>query len=392
MLVVGETSGIEATEAKVLGWLRDLPGPGIAIAQCGVPQGRRRSGRTSSRSARSNRGTGLTKVRSTAVDVVVITPQTLAVIEVKGPRKRVGGVLTCPENDAWSLPGIEGHPFYLAHGHHNPLRQVTAEAMDLKHFASTAVGHQVFVNAILMIVPFDGLPITADPGPWPKVDLVIGQAQLQARFERLARWPETNWSVPAVMTVLSGLGIGAVTPQILKAQGFPDSASATPLPPRPTPTATQFWSTRQELAAAEPDSVPAPTSDEWAVATDDVWYSAPAISVRPPKPTTPVDPPTRLRARRRWPLRVAAALVGVVVMWSIVDYGLSTRDGHESSGPVPETSHAPSPDLPPAPEPPHPAASATVSEVDPEPQPAPAREPAPTQRHSKCPFPFQTNC
>ncbi|MEU7631792.1 nuclease-related domain-containing protein [Nocardia sp. NPDC049220] len=195
MLVVrASRKSIPGTERQVIDWLRTDAIPGIAVSGCRIPS--RHRGRN----------------RSEEADLVVFTPQTVAVIEVKGIRKRVGGVLYSPVNGRWAMAGIVGDPVHVRASDTNPLDQASERMYDLKHvIEQVGDGQGAFVSALVTVMPIPGFPITLERGPIPmptgcEILLGAGPRELHEWFGRAARRREAPWTVERVFAVLAALG------------------------------------------------------------------------------------------------------------------------------------------------------------------------------------------
>lgn len=228
---------VPGTEARVLAALSGWDIPAVAVSGVHVPIDRNGS------------------AASAETDVLLILPCGAITLEVKGLRARVGGQLSCPVQGDWSIPGIAGDPVHSQSGG-NPLAQVGRVMFGFKRFAESTTGAKVFVDGVVMVVPWDGLPLTLAKGPVPMPtgrDVLIADptaAALRTWYERRARRREPSWTAERVAAVLDALGYTStnrdpdtrISVAELAALGFPStSASAWPDPapeyPVPTPAA-----------------------------------------------------------------------------------------------------------------------------------------------------------
>ncbi|WP_067891690.1 nuclease-related domain-containing protein [Nocardia vaccinii] len=217
MLVLnGDRGGIPSTEKIILDWLRawngaDMVG-GVAISGCYLTD--RRHGR-----------------RATETDLVVITPHTCVVVEVKGITLPVGGVMSCPANGPWSIPGVAGSPVHVRANDLNPLNQVREGTFNLKNLAKR-IGIDAFVSGLVLIVPHQGRSVTVATQDLPTgTDVLAGSAsELLAWFGKSGR-RAAAWTAEQAHALLTVLNFGeAVTIAELAAQGF-SAAQPADLPP-----------------------------------------------------------------------------------------------------------------------------------------------------------------
>ena len=229
MLIINAETGTPNTERQVLGFLQDYSSnPGVAISGLNIPDRHRR--------------------HSTEADIVVVTPFTAAVIEVKGILEPVGGTLSCGSNGRWSMPGISGDPVHVRALDNNPLRQVSDPMFDLKDLANELEpDRELFINGLVVVVPHPGTTVSLDKGVLPQGrDVLLGAdpAPLWKWLNRKAfQVREDPWTVELVIAVLAATGLSqARIPQeaahlraALIREGFPSEApAATPEPPADT--------------------------------------------------------------------------------------------------------------------------------------------------------------
>ncbi|MGX1762536.1 nuclease-related domain-containing protein [Nocardia brasiliensis] len=350
-----------ATERRVLGWLRNYSAPGIAIAGCNIPQ---RRGRT-----------------SYEADLVVITPETCAVIEVKGLTTDNGGQLNCPANGRWNIDNLPDDPVHVRKGDTSPLDQVTGRMYDLKHLTEQAGGQGLFIAGLVLVIPRNA-EVTLNKGPMPTGrDVLLGNnpAGLLGWLRAAARRREAPWTAELVVAVLKSLGITdtTISYEQLLAQGFPThrapdldpyrpdiAAPWEPLPPAAVyPTASEPTSTGRTV-------ITNPDLGRTDSRTDDYTDYIVPFAAQPAKHGGRTPARSALLA-----VAVFGALIGG--LWYITE-GRSS----EASDPAPTTNsiteQSPAPEQAPAPAP----ALEPVTEAPP-PPPAPA---------PKGCYPFQTNC
>ncbi|NKY52585.1 NERD domain-containing protein [Nocardia vermiculata] len=193
MLIINAETGKPRTERQVLEFLQDYgTNPGVAISGLNVPDQHRR--------------------RTTEADIVVFTPFTAAVIEVKGILEPSGGTLFCGSNGRWSLSGVTGDPVHVRAHDRNPLDQVSEPMFGLKNLARV-VGRDdtLFVNGLVVVVPHPGASVSLDKPPLPTGrDVLLGAepTPLWQWFNRKAfQVRDDPWTVELVIAVLAATGL-----------------------------------------------------------------------------------------------------------------------------------------------------------------------------------------
>ena len=373
MLVIADKLRSGA-EKRVVGWLRKWEGdfrvPGVAITNCFI------SGQE--------------------VDLVIITPYTTVVGEVKGVDPEVtGSVLQCTTNSRWRVPGIEGDPVSVRENDTTPYDQVRDGVFKLKG-AAGQVGGSAFVTGLVIVVPPRGstMRLEKKSAPPPGCDVLLCNTQnpLRAWFHRAHHRSAVVWTAEQAYAVIEALEYGdRTTIAELAEEGFPLDSSLPAVEPVRTPVAqaTPGLTPKPAVTALPPPATaptpptPAPSNPAGSVARE----SSPQVPAQqPPPPIPPAAPvaepaaetaPASVPARRRAHLQTAAAFAAIAVvgggLWLLAGGGgepapRETVDQRQISSVT---------GIPPAPPP---AAGAQV------PPPAPA--PPVTE---VC-FPFQPNC
>ncbi|MFE4460219.1 hypothetical protein ACFROC_22930 [Nocardia tengchongensis] len=319
---------LEDTEAQVLAALRGWNIPAVAVSGAKVPV------------TRTDPITREKVTSSADADILLILPHGAIAIEVKGLVRRLGGVLYCPLQGDWSLPGIPGDPVHSQQGG-NPCQQAERVMYGFKNFAKTATNTKVFVDAVVMVVPWEGLPLTLDKGPIPMPpgqDVLIADptaAELFAWYSRRARRrKDIIWTAERVATVLDALGYTSTNrdPDTrtsvaeLAALGFPSTTAAA-------------WPTPE---AEYPVTMPADPAPD------------PRDTARPARPARPAPSPARApkrpqRAAGR-PRRGLARLAVAVLAWAgLFGGGAALLTHHHDltpSVPTPTSTQAPTPTEP----------------------------------------------
>ncbi|MGY4099289.1 NERD domain-containing protein [Nocardia sp. R16R-3T] len=214
MLVVNERE-TQRSEQSVLDWMRTWNGQyvivGLAVSGYSIPGG--------------NSG-GTTR----QLDVVVITPRAVVVIEVQEITAEVtGGVLSVRADGHWQLSGFDGEP--VPRSDSDPFGQVTNDA----HLLSQMVRKQhpdALIDRLIVVVPPRDATITLDiESRKPGGTVVLGSsAQLRAWFLRTST-RKLIWTAQQAYELLGEFGLAeAVTIEELVAEGFP---SQTGQPERP---------------------------------------------------------------------------------------------------------------------------------------------------------------
>ncbi|MGW4125581.1 hypothetical protein [Nocardia sp. NPDC004711] len=309
---------LPGTEAQILAALSGWDMPAVAVSGVYVPF--------------SSRG----QLTSAETDILLILPCGAITIEGKGLVRRLGGMLSCPVQGDWSLPGIDGDPVHSQAGG-NPIAQVGRVMFGFKKFAETHTGAKVFVDGVVMVVPWEGLPLTLDKGQVPMPTgrdvLVLDQAaaSLHAWYTRRAARREAVWTAERVATVLAALGYTStnrdpdtrISVAELAGLGFPSTTAAA-------------WPTPEAEYPATMPADPAPD---------------PRDTARPARPARPAPSPARApkrpqRAAGR-PRRGLARLAVAVLVWAGLFGGGAVLLTHHHdltpSMPTPTSTQAPTP-------------------------------------------------
>ncbi|AYF78352.1 NERD domain-containing protein [Nocardia yunnanensis] len=374
-------SGIPDTELQVISALRHWNTPGIVVSGAKVPVKGRSGKQTSAES-----------------DLLVILPHLTMALEVKGITERAGGLLHCPVQGDWSLPGVIGDPVH-SQQQGNPREQVERVMYGFKNFAETITSPGIFVDGLVLMVGWPGLPLTLDKGVVPMPpgqDVMVFDHNLTPLRDWASRRArrEKVWTAEKVVAVLGQLGFSEtardpdqrVTYAELVAAGFPtttsESGSATSAFTTTTTGTTfdpddydpQVYAARNpapaELSAAEEDD--GPYGRSWNPPRDPRnWYEPAPPSAADPGPQAPAQWPRRRRQGGGGQLVRMLAAVAVAL-------GLAAAAGavltpHHTNDPRPtitttEDQAAPSTDdstQPPAPTPTHPAGPAPCYPLQP---------------------------
>jgi hypothetical protein len=367
LIINGNRPKMSGAEKSVLAWLQASDLSGIAISGCHIPD---RSGRTSQEA-----------------DLMLITPDTLVCIEVKGILERgVNGVLACGVNSRWSLPGINGDPVHVRNGDTNPLGQVADAMFNLKNVTDRA-GLDVFVSGLVLIEPHGG-SITLDTGQVPlptgREVLLGGTASaLSGWLHTAARKHPQNWTVERVRILLAALDLADVITSVgLADEGFPNttpaaalSSDAVVVPLRPNTVLPQ-----SPTGGSTVSRTGAPTADRGDLGRSSEEQISPETAMA--IATTAAKPLHDAHGRRvRNTVLLGAAMVlisgGVGVMCSVgTDHVQNEHSTSSQPDPLPVGAvNAPAPQTPAMP---HPAPSAPRKGID-------------FSGGTAC-FPFQSDC
>lgn len=207
MLVVnGDRSSIPGSEKKVIDWLRSWSMPGVAVSGCIIPS--RNGGREGGEA-----------------DLVIITPDNCAAIEVKGLKRRVrGAVMSCPANDQWTVSGETKPLMHVRPGDTNPLDQVSARMFDLK-----ALVPDEFVAGAVLVIPLPGSSVRLSVGTMPTGrDVLLGDeaAELRRWLDRSTSRSAGTWTADKAAKLLQLLGVTSVGETDLVDEGFPTKPTA----------------------------------------------------------------------------------------------------------------------------------------------------------------------
>lgn len=208
MLVVNEWA-TQRSEESVLEWMRTWNGQyvivGLAVSGYPIP----------------DHPPGGTPQQ---LDVVVITPRAVVVIEVQEIAAEVtGGVLSVRADGRWQLSGFDGEPVPRQDG--DPFGQVTSKAQLLSQLVRRQ-HPDALVDRVIVVVPPRDATITLDiESRKPGGTVVVGSsAQLRAWFLRTAN-RKLSWTAEQTYELLGELGQSpAITIEELVAEGFPSQA------------------------------------------------------------------------------------------------------------------------------------------------------------------------
>ncbi|WP_280406581.1 nuclease-related domain-containing protein [Nocardia carnea] len=216
MLVIADKLKSGA-EKRVVAWLRkwqdDYRVPGVAIANCFVA--------------------------GQEVDLVIITPHTTVVCEVKGVNPEVtGGVLHCTSNSRWTVSGFEGDPVSVRQSDTTPYDQVREAVFKLKSVAARA-GGPTFVSGLAVVVPPRETTLRLDKKSAPQgCDVLLCNTQnpLRAWFHRAHHRAAVVWTAEQAYALIEALEHGgSTTVADLAHEGFPLDVPAQPSPASPAP-------------------------------------------------------------------------------------------------------------------------------------------------------------
>ncbi|WP_043740920.1 nuclease-related domain-containing protein [Nocardia carnea] len=251
MLVIADKLRSGA-EKRVVSWLRkwqdDYRVPGVAIANCFV------SGQE--------------------VDLVIITPHTTVVCEIKGLNPGVtSGVLHCTSNSRWKVSGFDGDPVGVRQNDTTPYDQVRDGVFKVKNAAARA-GGPAFVTGLVVVVPPRGSNLRLDKKSAPQgCDVLLCNTQnpLRAWFHRAHHRAAVVWTAEQAYALIEALEHGDSTSVAgLAAEGFPMEAPPQPAAPLSAPLS----------APAAPVTTPSGEAPP-----------KPEIPIRPPVSRPPLPPP-----------------------------------------------------------------------------------------------------
>lgn len=352
MLVVNAERNKSGAEQVVVDALVNSSLPGIAVSGCYIPH-------------RRGKGAG-------EADLLVVTPNSCTVVEVKGLRERVSGELSCPANSRWSLPGVAGDPVHVRTGDTNPLDQVGERLYDLKHLVEGLGGDQ-FISGLVAVVPLPGYPVTLNSGALPTgrdVRLATPDADVASWFAGGPHRRAAVWTAELVAQMLAQLRVTGFSEGELVGLGFPGTAE--PI----VPVAATGGPTKRDWVPT--GEIPDNPTRAMAMGTEVSWPHAGLVR--------PAQPHRRSRARQTAATAAAIAVVGSV-LWFAVDNDHSGSSHHTTGT---GTSAA-------DPAAPAPAAPAPAAAPPPPPAPAPRGDSGPLSTFpmgdpSTICYPFQSGC
>ncbi|NKY57475.1 nuclease-related domain-containing protein [Nocardia flavorosea] len=357
MLVIADKLRSGA-EKRVVSWLRkwqdDYRVPGVAIANCFV------SGQE--------------------VDLVIVTPHTTVVCEIKGLNPGVtSGVLHCTTNSRWKVSGFDGDPVGVRQNDTTPYDQVRDGVFKVKNAAARA-GGPAFVTGLVIVVPPRGSNLRLDKRSAPQgCDVLLCNTQnpLRAWFHRAHHRAAVVWTAEQAYALLEALEHGDSTSVAeLAAEGFPMEAPLQPAAPLSTPLSEPAAPITTPPGAAPPKpGIPTPPPISRPplpppVSRPETPSPAPAQPPPPPQHESPVPEPAEPspappapaaspplapeavhdRRRRRAQTAAAFAAIGVLAagIWLVAQLGNGRTEprettGHHQNGAVTEQTTAPPP-------------------------------------------------
>ncbi|MFD4405076.1 nuclease-related domain-containing protein [Nocardia sp. NPDC058499] len=368
MLVIADKLRSGA-EKRVVSWLRkwqdDYRVPGVAIANCFV------SGQE--------------------VDLVIITPHTTVVCEIKGLNPGVtSGVLHCTTNSRWKVSGFEGDPVGVRQNDTTPYDQVRDGVFKVKNAAARA-GGPAFVTGLVVVVPPRGSKLRLDKRSAPQgcdVLLCTTQNPLRAWFHRAHHRAAVVWTAEQAYALIEALEHGDSTSVAgLAAEGFP--MEAPPQPSAPLSPAGPPSETAPPTATPPSETPPHPViPTRPPISRPPLPPPAPQPEVPPPPAAQPTPPPQRDdpvpeptptppasaappppapeavddRRHRRAQTAAAFAAIGVLAagIWLVAQLGngrtepRETPGNHQNSAVTEQTSTPPPPPITPETKPPEP--------------------------------------
>ncbi|MFE9328349.1 nuclease-related domain-containing protein [Nocardia sp. NPDC052278] len=307
MLVINDTTTSTHSESRVAYWLRGWTGAyfmsGVAIANYRIPN--------------------LHTSRSQQADFIILTPQTVTVVEVKGTHPTLtSGVLTAEDNGPWHHSESDVEPVHTLERDTNPINQVLRAAFLFKALAGKH-NPGAFVGAVVAIVPPYRSTLTLRVDAMPTgCDVVLGNKGLRAHFHKTGHEPPV-WTAEQAYSLLNAMNLGhLLTIADLTSEGFPtlDAVTSTWTPP---PQATA--STPRPGRARR--SVPLRTRHDRPVTEFSPTSATRRISVSPNKSHAAVaSTPRHVRSTpsRGHRLQQAAAILVIAAVaaatWWLVDH------------------------------------------------------------------------
>lgn len=278
MIVLNKRGSTPGTEARALDWLTEATGPGVAVSGVHLP-------------GKNGKGGG-------EADILLLTPDGPAVVEVKGLRERLAApVLRTSANAPWTCAGITGDPVHIDRGYMTPFDQATARMFDAK--AAIAGSSRVSVAVLVMAHPGTrltiehrgatphGCAIIAGNDPRDLLDWVAG---LRGRRGDV-------WTAERVTAALDTLGVTVPDLARLTADGWASTGAPTPAPAAPAATPSRATRRARSVTLGRP-------------------FPLARRAPRRPAAPAPTHPP---RPRMRWQARrgVSAALASVLLVFLV---------------------------------------------------------------------------
>lgn len=238
MLVINNRSTIEPSEARVARWLHNWTGdyavPGVTIASYHIPN--------------------LRTLRSQQIDFVILTPQTITAVEIKGTHPDLtDGEIIAEANGPWRHSESDLDPVHTREQDTHPIDQALSAAYTLKALTVKHNPGSAFVTAVVVIVAPRRLRLTLRAGAMPTgCDVVLGNAGLRAWFHRNTHGAPV-WAAEQAYSLLNAMNLGdQLTITDLVAEGFPTLEDLRRAQSKPTPAAATQRPARSRRAASHP--------------------------------------------------------------------------------------------------------------------------------------------
>ncbi|MFI8977280.1 nuclease-related domain-containing protein [Nocardia asteroides] len=192
------------------------------------------------------------------IDLLVITPTAVAVVEVKGTPRGVAGTIACTTNSRWEFG--DGREAVLTSGTAkdgkatNPVKQLESQIFAIQSvLRQTLHSTDVFVNGCVAVVPNGEVTLNVSTALPPGTTvLLVDDPDVVVHYIRGLANRSSKIDAQAALKVLRALEFGPnqVTTQDLVAAGFPDNGQQeAATESRPSPTSTPRTS---ELAPVAP--------------------------------------------------------------------------------------------------------------------------------------------
>ncbi|WP_280466556.1 nuclease-related domain-containing protein [Nocardia cyriacigeorgica] len=247
LIINGGREAMPNSERRVLDCLADPALPGVVVSGLFLADRRGRGRET---------------------DAVVLTPDAVAVLEVKGLTVNVaaGGrvVLHTSANARWWAEGHDGDPVHVAPGDNSPFDQLGGRVFDLKSALASVPGGPPYISGVVVAVPPAGAELrVAHSGPLPHGCSVIaadhldgGELRPWVAGLRRKRGHAPVFTAGRAAAALAALGVRPPSEAEMNAAGFrsdpnaaaPVAAAAGPSAPNPGPGPS--------AAAPDPSTLP----------------------------------------------------------------------------------------------------------------------------------------
>ncbi|WP_175648131.1 nuclease-related domain-containing protein [Nocardia donostiensis] len=187
LLLVEADVELSSAEQRFAEWIEWSPAqPGVALLNVDVP----------------SRG------RTRQLDALIWARQRCVVVEVKGFRSRQDGILVVPPNGPWSMSDGRIADVYGNSYNHNPIKQVRANTLAMKNWATHTTHQPCFVYGlvVVMLLPGQNVPSLDTPAHPEKTDITVEDFDVFRYYLHRLGAQKVQWTADCVDAMIGRLG------------------------------------------------------------------------------------------------------------------------------------------------------------------------------------------